>query len=218
MNEMNDVIYKYFKENYRLVEGHDDQIKPLKHKYSGYSKNQLKRQLKQLKLCKDYGLSFEIKFLSRLIPSEISKANTKSVHNFDHDHEIQQGIWSYCKKVLDVKDIILPLFDKNKCTQYFSKVFKSSKNHEFVLPSWILHLPKPANSDFNMNLPTYQEVTRVLRRMKAEKSPRPLDQVSVIVLRKVSIRKNIVNIYHGERFANETNPECMESSKNYFDT
>ena len=122
--------------------------------------------------------------MSRLIRSEISKANTTSVHNFDHDHEIQRGFWSYCKKVLDVKDIILPLFDKDKCTQYFSKVFKSSKNHEFVLRSWIPHLPEPANSDFNMNLPTYQEVTRVIRRMKAGKSPCPLDQVSVIVLKR----------------------------------
>ena len=82
------------------------------------------------------------------------------------------------------QNIILPLFDKDKCTQYFSKVFKSSKNHEFVLPSWIPHLPEPANSDFNINLPTCQEVTRVIRRMKAGKSPCPLDQVSVIVLKR----------------------------------
>ena len=173
VNEMTDVIYKYFKENYGLVEGHDEHIKQLKRKYSGYSKNQLKRQLKRLKSCKDYGLSVEIKFLSRLIRSKISKANTTSVHNFDHDHEIQQGFWSYWKKVLDVKDIILPLFYKYFLTQYFSKVFKSSKNHEFVLPSWILHLPEPANSDFNINLPTYQEVTRVIRRVKLE-NPRAL--------------------------------------------
>ena len=122
-----DVIYKYFKENYGLVEGHKEQIKQLKHKCSGYSKNQLKRQLKRLKSCKDYGLSVEIKFLSRLIRSEISKANTTSVHNFDHDHEIQRGFWSYCKKVLDVKDIILPLFDKDKCTQYFSRSLNPAK-------------------------------------------------------------------------------------------
>ena len=89
VNEMNDVIYKYFKENYGLVKGHNKQIKQLKRKYSGYSKNQLKRQLKRLKSCKDYGLSVEIKFLSRLIRSKISKANTTSVHNFDHDYEIQ---------------------------------------------------------------------------------------------------------------------------------
>ena len=30
VNEMNNVIYKYFKENYGLVEGHDEQIKQLK--------------------------------------------------------------------------------------------------------------------------------------------------------------------------------------------
>ena len=122
--------------------------------------------------------------MSRLIRSEISKANTISVYNFDHDHEIQRGFWSYGKKVLDVKDIILPLFDKDKCTHYSSKVFKSSKNHEFVLPSWIPHLPEPANSDFNTNLPTYQEVTIVVRCVKAGKSPCPLNQVSVIVLKR----------------------------------
>ena len=184
VNEMNDVIYKYFKENYGLVEGHYEQIKQLKRKYSGYSKNQSKRQLKPLKSCKDYGLSVEIKFLSRLIRSKISKANITSVHNSDHDHEIQGGFWSCCKKVLDVNDIILPLFDKDKCTQYFNKFFKSSKTHEFVLPSWITHLPKPANSDFNINLSTYQEVTRIINCMKAGKSLCPLDQVSVIVLKR----------------------------------
>ena len=62
VNEMNDVIYKYFKENYGLVEGHDEQIKQLKRKYSCYSKNHLKRQLKRLKSCKVYGLSVEINF------------------------------------------------------------------------------------------------------------------------------------------------------------
>ena len=55
----------------------------------------------------------EIKYLSRLIRYEISKANTTSVRNFDHGHEIQRGFWSYCKRVLDVKGIILPLFDKD---------------------------------------------------------------------------------------------------------
>ena len=64
VNEMNDVIYMYFKENYGLVEGHDEQIKQLKRKYSGYNKNQLKRQLKRLKSCKDYGLSVEINFVT----------------------------------------------------------------------------------------------------------------------------------------------------------
>ena len=57
VNEMNDVIYKLFKENYGLVEVHDEQVKQLKRKYSGYSKNQLKRQLKRLKSCNDNGLS-----------------------------------------------------------------------------------------------------------------------------------------------------------------
>ena len=100
---MNDVIYMLFKENYGLVEEHDEQIKQLKRKYSGYSKNQLKRQLKRLKSCKDYGLSVEIKFLSRLIRSEISKVNTTSVHNFDHDHEIQRGFWYIAKRFSTLK-------------------------------------------------------------------------------------------------------------------
>ena len=104
--------------------------------------------------------------------------------SFDHDHEIQRGFWSYVKRVIDIKDVILPLFNSDTCSHYFRKIFKRTVNHVFTLPSWIPEFPEPTRCVFNSSLPTYQEITRTVRRMKAGKSPCPLDQISVIVLKR----------------------------------
>ena len=53
--EMNEVIYNYFKENYSIAKGLDDHIKYLENKYSGLTKNQLKKAFKISKRVKQRG-------------------------------------------------------------------------------------------------------------------------------------------------------------------
>ena len=47
------------------------------------------------------------------------------------------------------------------------------------MPSWIPSLPQPT-IPYNLSSPSYQQITKILRRMKASGSPYPLDKLSVI--------------------------------------
>ena len=49
----------------------------------------------------------------------------------------------------------------------------------FTIPSWIPKL-KEGNIPFNLSPPTYQEITRIIKRMKFPGSSCPLDQISII--------------------------------------
>ena len=142
---MNKVIYNYFKENYGLAKGLDDHLKYPENKYSGLTKNQLKKHLRYLKGLKfnDHDISGEIKFLFGLIRLHLTRnsSGSSSFEKFDHDHEIQRGFWSYVKIIIDIKDVILPLFNSDTCSHYFRKIFKRTVNHEFTLPSWKTRVP-----------------------------------------------------------------------------
>ena len=53
----------------------------------------------------------------------------------------------------------------------------------FTIPSWIPKLKKP-NIPFNLPRPSYQEITRIIKRMKSSGSPCPLDQISIICFKR----------------------------------
>ena len=49
----------------------------------------------------------------------------------------------------------------------------------FKIPSWIPSRPQ-SSVPYNMSPPTYQQITKVVRRMKASGSPCPLDNILII--------------------------------------
>ena len=55
----------------------------------------------------------------------------------------------------------------------------------FTIPSWMPML-KETNITFNLSPPSYQEITRIIKRMKSSGSPCPLDQVSIICFKRCS--------------------------------
>ena len=65
----------------------------------------------------------------------------------------------------------------------FQKVFHCPRKANFSLPAWIPILPE-AKTEFDLEPPTYQEVSRIIWRMKSSKSPCPIDQISVIMLKR----------------------------------
>ena len=141
----------------------------------------LKRELKQLK--QHNGNINEIKFVFRRLRNLLS-INSRSEHmvntNIDHDKYIRNNFWGYVKNCLIRKSTVLPTFNKNDCLSFFTTSFSTtSPRQRFVIPSWIpslssLHLP------FNIDPPSYQQVTTIIRNMKASASPCLLDQVSII--------------------------------------
>jgi len=74
----------------------------------------------------------------------------------------------------------LPSFNMTDCLSYFTKVLTSANPKKiWNIPTWIPKLAEP-RSPFNLSPPTYEQVTAVIRKMKASGSPCPLDQISVI--------------------------------------
>ena len=74
------------------------------------------------------------------------------------------------------------LISPSVCTIYFTKSLSAAfPNKTFNIPSWIPKFNAPT-SPFNLDPPTYNEITNVIRKVKPSGSPCPLDQISVISL------------------------------------
>ena len=68
----------------------------------------------------------------------------------------------------------------NECSDYFARTLSSvNLTKVFNLPSWIPTLTDPV-IPFNLEPPTYQQISNVIRKMKASGSPCPLDPLSII--------------------------------------
>ena len=103
-----------------------------------------------------------------------------SIYATDHDARVKKNLWSYAKEFIERPKSALPSFDRTRCQEYFKSVLSRVRpNKIFSIPNWIPRFPNPRKS-FDLSPPTYQEVTRVIRKMKSSGSPCPLDQISVI--------------------------------------
>ena len=128
----------------------------------------------------------EIKYVSRLL-RDILRDNTSCQVNADlmnRGYSISKNFWGYVKKIFNKKDEILPSFSMNECFDYFARTLSSvNPTKVFNLPSWIPTLSDPV-IPFNLEPPTYQQISNVIRKMKASGSPCPLDQLSIICFKR----------------------------------
>ena len=70
------------------------------------------------------------------------------------------------------------------CVKYFKSVLtKINPNQIFQIPSWIPALPNPITV-FDLEPPTYQQITNIIRKMKTSGSTSPLDQISIICFKR----------------------------------
>ena len=68
----------------------------------------------------------------------------------------------------------------NTCTNFFNNLFSAiNPVKTFKIPEWIPSLSFPTDP-FDLPPPSYHQVTKVVRRIKASGSPYPLDQISII--------------------------------------
>ena len=180
---LNDTVYDYFSANFGQVAQAPDES--LIRKYEGKSKNGLKKSLKVLKQSANADIT-EIKYVSRLL-RDILRDNTSCQVNADlmnHDYSISKNFWGYVKKIFNKKDEILPSFSMNECFDYFARTLSSvNPTKVFNLPSWIPTLSDPV-IPFNLEPPTYEQISSVIRKMKASGSPCPLDQLSIICFKR----------------------------------
>jgi hypothetical protein len=182
---LNDVIYNYFADNFGHVESPPNKL--LVEKYKSHTTKELKKALKHLKSTNS-DLT-EIKYVARLVRNTLRNVNnnlTASNHDesFNHDDYIQRNFWGYVKNVFKVKDQMLPTFTMSECFSYFTKILaKINPTKVFNIPSWIPLLPDPT-IEFNLDPPTYQQITNIIRKMKTSGSPSPLDQLSIICFKR----------------------------------
>ena len=106
------------------------------------------------------------------------------MNSIDHDKEIKKNLWGYVKEFIKKLNQILPNFNREICTNYFSKILRTTRPlRSYVIPEWIPKFSRPT-IDFRREPPSYQEIAKIIRKMKASVSPCPLDQVSVICLKR----------------------------------
>ena len=83
------------------------------------------------------------------------------------------------------------------CLSYFSKTLaKVNPNKLFVIPSWKPKLSDPVFK-FDLDRPTYQQITNIIRKMKSSGSPCPLDQLSIICFKRCPyLRSYLADLIH----------------------
>ena len=126
----------------------------------------------------------EIKFASHLIRTCINKAE-KELQRRSNDHKyICNNFWGYVKTSFQCNNSPSLQFSKQQCTDFFTKVFSAtSPGKIFSLPDRIPTFNKPASA-FDLTPPSYQQVTHIIRHMKASGSPYPLDKFSIIFFKR----------------------------------
>ena len=198
---MTTVIYNYFSENF----GYTSNINNAQYerKYESSSIKDLKKTLKKLKL--ENGDVLEIKFVAKKVRKLLNKSNNSSEVNndnnqyreSDHDNLISKNFWGYVKKFFKKSSNSLPSFNLAQCTSYFTKTLSAYNPHKtFSIPSWIPKFTSP-QTPFELDPPTYQEITNVIRKMKPSGSPCPLDQLSIICFKRCPyLRSYLTQIIH----------------------
>ena len=163
----------------------------LKVKYKGFSKQMLKTALKNLKSkasqTSSIDITKEIKFVSKFLRRKANRSDfdiDSEIDTTDHSAMIKRSFWDYAKKFIEKPREILPSFDKSKCFSHFVNTFRAlMPDKAFCVLDWIPKLSQPS-VPFNLNDPSYSEITNIIRRMKTSGSPCPLDHISAIVLKR----------------------------------
>ena len=76
-----------------------------------------------------------------------------------------------------------------------NELWKSTNTHTNV-PSWIPKLSDPV-FQFDLDPPTYQQITNIIRKMKSSGSPCPLDQLSIICFKRCPyLRSYLTELIH----------------------
>ena len=132
-----------------------------------------------------------IPFVAKLLRSKVNSENTNcfkdKMNSINHDKEIKKNFWGYVKEFIKKSNQILPNFNREICTNYFSKILRTTRPlRSYVIPECIPKFSRPT-IDFPREPPSYQEIAKIIRKMKASGSPCPLGQVSVICLKRFNV-------------------------------
>ena len=111
--------------------------------------------------------------------------------DFDHQTEFYKNYWKCCEKVFESQsEKIKPIFNETACKQYFRKILSKKIRHKtFNPPSWMKKLNEPT-INFNLETPSYVEITKIIMEIKSSASPCPNDTISMIAFKKWPILRS----------------------------
>ena len=119
-----------------------------------------------------------------------SRIDQKLVSNFDD--QIKRNFWRYVKQSFNHKVALLPTFNASVCTEFFGK-FCAITNPlaSLTIPSWIPSLSQSCIR-YDLSPPTYQQITKVLCRIKACGLPCPLYRISIIPYKRCAYLRSFI--------------------------
>ena len=91
-------------------------------------------------------------------------------------------------------------FTKSVCFEYFKKTLSVlNPLKRFRIPAWIPKFKEPTKI-FDMTPPTYKQVTKIVKHVKAKGSPCPLDKVSIICFKRCPFLRTYLTALYAEVF------------------
>ena len=108
-----------------------------------------------------------VRFVAKLLRSKVNSENTNcfkdKINSIDHDKEIKKNFWGYVKEFIKKPNQILPNFNREICTHYCFKIFRTMRPlRSYVIPEWIPKFSRPT-IDFRREPPNYQEIAKIIR-------------------------------------------------------
>ena len=191
----------------------------LETKYKNFSKQLLKNTLKKLKSyatpTSPEEMIREIKFVSKLLRRKANLSDLDVCSKIDttgHSAMIKRSFWDYAKQFIEKPREILPSFGRSKCFSHFVNTFRAIVPDKiFRIPNWIPKLSQPS-IPFNLSAPSYREITNIIRRMKTSGSPCPLDQISVIVLKRSPYLRTYLTEIISQAWLHKTFPSTWKKA------
>ena len=219
VNKMAEVTYNYFAKHFGTVRDHQSVDKEFEAKYKDFSKQMLKNALKNLKskatATSPEEMPREIEFVSKLLRKKANgndlDVNSK-IDAMDHSAMIKRSLWDYAKQFIEKPREVLPSFDRLKCFSHFVNTFRAFiPDKIFRIPNWIPKLSQP-NIPFNLSALSYREITNIIRRMKTSGSPCPLDQISIIVLKRSTYLRTYLTAIISQAWTTKTVPSTWKKA------
>ena len=204
VQEAQDKIYDYFRETHVKKDSSH-----LHSKYKEQSVKSLKRCLTQLK--QTNGEIEEIRFVSKLIRSKLSKREPVSV-NDNLTERLKLKFWSTCHDLFNKATNSIPTFTIEICEKYFQKVLECIHSSRFLIPGWIPKL-NPPKFEYDDTPPSYKEIATAVNRCRAAASPCPLDGLSVIILKRCPIIRTLLHLIIKECWKQRRIPSCWKKER-----
>lgn len=102
------------------------------------------------------------------------------------------------------------MFDKATCQSYFKRTLSRDRaKRYFEFPTWMKQLDAPSKV-FNLDPPTYREITGIINKLKSSGFPCPHDQMSIIILKRCPILRTVIHRIISKCWRDKVFPSCWK--------